>query len=809
MTISYNWLLDYLPVSDTDISTYIQPASLSNILTAIGLEVESMHKAETIKGGLHGLVVGEVLTCEKHPDADKLKLTTVNTGNEILQIVCGAANVAAGLKVIVAPAGTTIYPFAGGEISLKKTKIRGAESNGMICAADEIGLSDDHSGIIILPDFIIAGTPAAEIYPSDEDHIYEIGLTPNRTDAMSHYGVARDVCAYLTHHLKKNIQAVLPENNLSAKVGTSGIDVKIKDTNACMRYSGVLIQNIEVKESAEWMKKKLQAIGVKPINNIVDITNFILHESGQPLHAFDADKIAGNQVIVQHATENFVFKTLDEKERKLAATDIMICNAKEPMCIAGVYGGINSGVTGYTKNIFLESAAFYSTSIRKTSTSLQLRTDAATRFEKGTDVSKTLDVLKRAASLILQMAGGNIAGDLVDVYPSPAEAVHIHLPFSFVKKLSGKKYLNEDIIRILKALGFEISEEKEDSMMVKVPAYKNDIHHPADLVEEIMRIDGLDNIEIPSSITITPAVEKLAAKASIREKISNYLSASCHEIFTNSITNSHLYSENALQSSVKMINSLSAELDVLRPEMMNSGLAALSHNINRKQTELRFYEFGKTYSQADQQYTETEHLSIYLTGQVSDSDWNHKPEKSSIYYLKGMLQSVFEIIGAKDVSFVPAESEVLTNALQIQFRRKPVGICGQVAAAVSQKYDFRQAVFFADVEWIQLIDEKKNEKYKEISKFPSAVRDLALVVDKKVVYADIEKATKKLKISNLTAVRLFDVFESEKLGADKKSMAVNFSFADETKTLTDAEIDGMMLQLVQVYEKELKAEIRK
>ncbi len=808
MTISYNWLLDYLPVSDKDISAYIQPEALSGILTAIGLEVESLHKAETIKGGLRGLLVGEVLTCDKHPDADKLKLTTVNIGTEILQIVCGAANVAATQKVIVAPAGTTIYPFSGGEICLKKTKIRGAESNGMICAEDEIGISEDHGGIIVLPESAIPGTPASAIYASDEDHIFEIGLTPNRTDAMSHYGVARDVCAYFSHRLNKKIHPVLPKPDTTNEIGTCGIDVVIENTASCMRYTGALIQNVEVKESAEWMKKKLQAIGIKPINNIVDITNFILHESGQPLHAFDADHISGNKVIIKNATDKQSFITLDEKERILSSSDLMICNAKEPMCIAGVYGGLKSGVTKTTKNIFLESAAFSAESVRKTSLSLNLRTDAATRFEKGTDSSKTLEVLVRALSLIKEMSGGTVSG-IIDVFPTPAEPVIIALPFLFVKKLSGKNYKNDDIIQILTALDFEILQNENENILVKVPSHKNDIHHPADLVEEIMRIDGLDNIDIPASIYITPSIEKLAAKTNIKEKISNYLSSSCHEIFTNSITNSHLYNENILQSSVKMINSLSAELDMLRPEMLNSGLAALSHNINRKNTELRFYEFGKTYSQAEENYIETEHLSVYLTGQVSNADWNHKPEKSSLFYLKGMLHSVFEMIGAQDVVFQPSEKAGLVNALEIFYRRKKIGICGQVAEAVLQKFDIRQPVFFGDIEWMQLLGEKKNEKYKEISKFPSAERDLALVVDKKLNYADIEKATKKLKIGNLTAVRLFDIFESEKLGKDKKSMAVNFSFSDDSKTLTDADIDAMMQQLVHVYEKELNAEIRK
>ena len=539
MTISYNWLSEYLPEK-------IEPEKLSKILTSIGLEVETMEAFEEIKGGLQGLVIGEVLECEKHPDADKLSLTKVNIGTgDTLQIVCGAPNVAVGQKVVVATIGTTIYPSTGEPLTMKKAKIRGAESHGMICAEDEIGLGQSHAGIMVLPATAVVGTPAAEYFNTYTDIIFEIGLTPNRMDAMSHLGVAKDVCAYLSHHNKKDTLVKSPFKN-NFKVDHQGlqIEITIENPTACQRYSGVSIQGVTIAQSPKWLQQKLKSIGLRPISNIVDITNFILHETGQPLHAFDADAIMGRKVIVKNVAEGTPFVTLDDKERKLSAEDLMICNAEAPMCIGGVFGGLHSGVTAATTNIFLESAWFNPITIRKTSFKHSLRTDAATRFEKGVDVSNTVNVLKRAAIMIKEIAGGEIASDITDVYPTPKQKTEVALKYHYLKKLSGKNYHGDTIKNILTSLGFELIKEGQDEMWVKVPFSKPDITIAADLVEEIMRIDGLDNVDIPQMITIAPAVETLAHETTYKEKVANYLvGLGFNEIFTNSITNSAYFTE--------------------------------------------------------------------------------------------------------------------------------------------------------------------------------------------------------------------------------------------------------------------------
>lgn len=564
MTISYKWLSEYLPVT-------VEPERLSRILTSIGLEVESMDNYEEVKGGLKGLLIGEVLTTEKHPNADKLTLTTVNIGTgERLQIVCGAPNVAAGQKVVVAPVGTTIYPAIGDPLTMKVAKIRSVESYGMICAEDEIGLGSSHAGIMVLPADVKVGTTASEYFEPYDDIIYEIGLTPNRMDAMSHWGVARDVCAYLSHHDKKDIKPKLPySNGFKADNNTLAIDVKVENETACPRYSAVSISNVAVKESPKWPQQKLKAIGLRPINNIVDITNYIQHETGQPLHAFDADAIAGKKVIVKNLPEGTAFVTLDEKERKLSAEDLMICNEKEGMCIAGVFGGIHSGVSESTTSIFLESAFFDGVTIRKTSFRHGLRTDAASRFEKGTDISATVNVLKRAALMIKEIGGGEIASEIIDIYPNQKPKAEVAIKYHFLKKLSGKNYHPDAVKNILGSLGFEILKEGIDELRVAVPYHKPDISLPADLVEEVLRIDGLDNVEIPEAITITPSVEENYATETYREKVANYLvGLGFNEIITNSITNAAYFSEEELEQMVKMMNSLSAELNILRNSLL-------------------------------------------------------------------------------------------------------------------------------------------------------------------------------------------------------------------------------------------------
>jgi phenylalanyl-tRNA synthetase beta chain len=547
MTISYKWLSEYLPVT-------VEPERLSRILTSIGLEVESFEKYEETRGGLQGLIIGEVITTEKHPNADKLTLAKVNIGNgEALQIVCGAPNVAAGQKVVVATVGTTIYPITGDPLTMKIAKIRSVESYGMICSEDEIGLGTSHAGIMVLPADTKVGSAAADYFQPYEDWIYEIGLTPNRMEAMSHWGVARDVCAYLSYHDKKNIRPKLPNSNAFKIDNTSLIvDVKVENTAACPRYSAVSITNITIASSPKWLQKKLKAIGQRPINNIVDITNFILHETGQPLHAFDADAIKGKKVVVKNLPDGTSFVTLDEKERKLSSEDLMICDEKEGMCIAGVFGGMHSGVTEKTKNIFLESACFDPITIRKTSFHHGLRTDAAAHFEKGTDISATVNVLKRAALLIKEICGGEIASEIIDVYPEPKEKTQVAIKYHYLKKISGKNYHPDAVKNILSSLGFEIAKEGIDELRILVPYHKPDISLPADIVEEVLRIDGLDNIEIPEAITITPSVEENYAAEILKEKVSGYMvGLGFNEILTNSITNATYFSDPEQQQMVK------------------------------------------------------------------------------------------------------------------------------------------------------------------------------------------------------------------------------------------------------------------
>jgi phenylalanyl-tRNA synthetase beta chain len=808
MIISYNWLCDYLPEA-------VDTERLSKILTSIGLEVESMHKYESLKGGLEGIVVGEVLTCEKHPDADKLKITTVNIGEaEPVQIVCGASNVAAGQKVIVATVGCTLYPSAGEPFAIKKAKIRGVESVGMICAEDEIGLGESHAGIMVLDADKKPGTKAAEIFETYTDTIYEIGLTPNRMDAMSHLGVARDVCAYLWHHDKKEISAVLPfKNGFKADNNDLIIDVQIENENACKRYAGVSISNVAVGESPSWLQNKLKAIGLKPINNIVDATNFILHETGQPLHAFDAAKIVDNKIIVRNATEGEVFKTLDGKERKLFATDLMIANPTASMCIAGVYGGEESGVTNTTTNIFLESAWFNNESIRITSLKHGLRTDAATRFEKGVDISNTINVLKRAALLIKEIAGGEISSDIIDLYPTPVEKTAVALKYHYLKKLSGKNYHADTIKNILKALGFEIQKEGVDELWVNVPYSKTDISIGADIVEEIMRIDGLDNIEIPATISIAPSADNDNGKAAMQEKIANNLTGSGFaEIFTNSITDSKYYDEAVLSTTVKMINNLSANLDVMRPSLLQTGLEVVAYNQNRKNANLKMYEFGKTYHTSGVgKYTEKMGLALFTTGTAIEGSWKQKDVKADFYFLKGVCEKILASLGIKNIQTSITENTDYEYAVAISIKDNVLAQVGAVSKKIAKQFGIKEDVLCAIVAWDEVVKiaTEKNISYKEVSKFPVVQRDLAIILDKSIAYTEVENAIKENKIVALKSTKLFDIFESDKLGIDKRSMAINFSFSDDTKTLEDADTEMMMQKIITNLEKKLQAEIRK
>lgn len=815
MIISYNWLCDYLPIGEAGMPEIIEPEKLSKILTSIGLEVESLEKKEAVKGGLQGLVIGEVITCEKHPDADKLKLTTVNTGDkEKLQIVCGAANVAVGQKVVVANIGATIYPVNGQPLTMKKAKIRGVESHGMICAEDEIGLGQSHDGIMVLPANAVVGTPASEYFKLTDDYIFEIGLTPNRSDAMSHIGVAKDVCAYLSHHYKKDIVVKSPFKN-NFKPDNQGLQIKVvvENTVACQRYAGVSIEGVTIAESPEWLQQKLKSIGLKPISNIVDITNFILHETGQPLHAFDAAAITGNKVVVKNLPAGTPFVTLDEKERKLTAQDLMICNEEAPMCMAGVYGGIHSGVTNTTKNIFLESAWFNPTDIRKTSLHHGLRTDAATRFEKGVDINNTVNVLKRAALLIKEIAGGEIASDIIDVYPVPRLKTEISLKYHYLKKLSGKNYHSDTIKNILHSLGFELIKEGVDEMRFAVPFSKPDIKLAADIVEEIMRIDGLDNVDIPSMISIAPAMETMAHENAYTEKIAEYLAGSgFREIFTNSISNSAYYSDAVLKHTVKMINNLSEELNILRPAMLESGLTSIAYNLNRKNSDLKFFEFGKTYLVNEAgKYIESNHLVIYITGNKTADGWKQKAEKTDLYFIKAVFEKIIHVLGLQIDGYNISENDNLENCLQVSIKKETIAEIGIVSKTKAAQFDIKQPVLYADLNWDRLLalNKKINLQYREVSKYPLVNRDLAIIVNKALPFDAVEKATKAAGISKLQSIGLFDIFESEKIGAGKKSMAISFTFLDEEKTMTDKEIDSMMSRIISTYEKELGAEVRR
>jgi phenylalanyl-tRNA synthetase beta chain len=808
MTISYKWLSEYLPVT-------VEPDRLARILTSIGLEVESFEKFEEVKGGLKGLIIGEVLSTEKHPNADKLTLTKVSIGNgEPLQIVCGAPNVEAGQKVVIAKVGTTIYPINNEPITMRVATIRNVESHGMICAEDEVGLGTSHAGIMILKEDTKVGSDAAEYFQPYEDWIYELGITPNRMDAMSHWGVARDVCAYLAHHDKKELRPKIPNSN-SFKVDNKSlpVSVSVENTNACQRYSGISIAGVAIKESPQWLQKKLKAIGLRPINNIVDITNFIQHETGQPLHAFDANELKGKKIIVKNLPEGTKFITLDEKERMLSKEDLMICDAEDGICIAGVFGGLHSGVTGKTENIFLESAWFNPVDIRKTSFRHGLRTDAATRFEKNIDISNTVLVLKRAALMIKEVSGGQIASDIVDVYPDPAQKTEVSLKYHYLKKLSGKNYHPDTVKNILVSLGFDIVKDGIDEIRVVVPFSKPDISLPADIVEEILRIDGLDNIEIPTAITITPSVEENYLAHTLKEKVANYfVGLGFHEMMTNSITNASYFNEEEKQQMVKMLNSLSAELNILRPSLMETSLEVVARNLSHKNNNLKLFEFGKGYFTSGQgKYHEMEQVCIVISGDITGQSWKGKPVPADFFYIKGVVSSVLQMLGINPDTVETLPVPKLQDHIIYKANGELVAGAGEVNPKVLAQFGIKQPVYFAALNWeaVLRLTLKQTLSIKELPRFPSVLRDISMVVPKHLAYTEVEKSVNNLKLSKLQEVKLFDIFESEKLGTDKKSIAVSFTFLDEEKTLTDKEIDGWMSTIMTTLEKELKAEIRK
>lgn len=800
MTISYSWLLEYLPEA-------LPVAELGNILTSIGLEVEAVEKAESVKGGLEGLLIGEVLTCEKHPNADKLSVTTVNIGAaEALHIVCGAPNVAAGQRVVVAPVGATVHPTDGEAFLIKKAKIRGERSEGMICAEDEIGLGKSHEGIMILPADAPVGMPAKDYFKIPEaGYAIHIGLTPNRSDAMSHIGVARDVCAYLTHHHGSRHHVVLPQSALPAK-GDKQLDIQVNiaAVEACPRYMAVSIAGVKIAPSPQWLQDRLAEIGLRSINNVVDITNFVLHEYGQPLHAFDADKIKGNEINVRFLPGGTVFKALDEKEYKLRGDDLVICDAEGPIAIGGVFGGLDSGVSDTTTNIFLESAYFTASYIRRTSLHHGLRTDAATHFEKGVDIANVYNALERAAQMICEIAGGSIASGVVDVYPNKIEPVSIDVPYDYIRKICGKQYEIATMQAIVTALGFVIESDDANGMVLLVPTNKADVLQAADIAEEILRIDGLDNVQIPAKLNITLS-KALPNDRNERDKTAQQLcDMGFHEIVTNSIVNSKYYP--GREDLVRMLNSLSSELDILRPAMLESGLEVIAYNCNRKNQDLCLFEFGKTYIQQENKYIETPQLALWLTGDVQAANWKAKAVAADLFYLKGILQNLCAMSGIKNLQLSYDDAGIVNWKWKNEVLMTAMQVPGQRAKDFDVKQDVFHAVINWDI-WLKALSANKI-KYAEVPKFPAVNRDLAIILDQGISYQQVQQVTNQLKLEGLMDYDLFDVFESEKLGAGKKSYALSYTFQLQDRTLTDTETDQLMQQLMAAYKNKLQAQIR-
>lgn len=814
MKISYNWLKEY-------IKTDLSPDELGILLTDCGLEVESIEKFETVKGGLKGIVIGEVKTKEKHPDADKLNLTTVDVGTgTLLNIVCGASNVEAGQKVVIATIGATLYPSNGEPFEIKKAKIRGKESEGMICAEDEIGLGTSHDGIMVLDASAKIGTQANEFFKIEEDYTFEIGLTPNRADAASHVGVARDLVAILNaKEIAMSHALTLPDERLfKVDETTSKIEVVVEDAIACPRYSGLSISNITVKDSPDWLKNRLKAIGLRPINNIVDATNYVLHELGQPMHAFDADKIKGGKVIVKKLADKTKFKTLDESERELSSEDLMICDSKGGMCIAGVFGGIESGVTAETKNIFLESAYFNPSSVRKSSKRHGLKTDASFRYERGADPNITVYALKRAAILIKEIAVGKISSEIIDIYPTPIE--NFKVPFSFEKceQLIGKKIDLELVKIIITSLGIEIEHEGNDALLLSVPPFKVDVTREQDVIEEVLRIYGYNNVEIPSVLNSSLSFAEKPDKGKIQNVVSELLTNNgFSEMMCLSLTKGEYASKLSSLSedrSVAMMNPLSSDLNVLRQTLLFSGLETIAYNQNRKNADLKLYEFGKTYIAVKGEttkYVETKHLSVFITGRKQEESWNASNDGVNFYTLKGIVKSIIERLGIKDVKLAELSSETFSQALAYNWNKKLLVEFGEVSKAVSSKLmDIKMPVFYADFNWNLILEaiKKSSVVYTEVPKFPEVRRDLALLIDKAIQFEQLEQLAYQSEKNILKNVNLFDVYQGDKLPSGKKSYALSFILQDENATLTDKQIEKIMEKLMKTYQEKVGAEIR-
>ncbi len=820
MNISYNWLKEY-------VSFDLTPAEVAEALTSIGLEVGGVEEVQSIKGGLEGIVIGEVLTCEPHPNSDHMHITTVNLGSgDPVQIVCGAPNVAAGQKVVVATLGTKLYD--GDEcFTIKKSKLRGVESLGMICAEDEVGLGTSHDGIMVLPADAVPGTPAKDYFNIKSDYVLEVDITPNRADACSHYGVARDLYAYLVQAGKATSLTRPSDDAFCVDNQDLPIAIEVADTTACPRYAGVTVKGVTVKESPAWLQDKLRLIGLRPINNVVDVTNYILHAYGQPLHCFDADKIKGGKVIVKTMPQDTPFVTLDGVERKLDAHDLMICNAEEPMCMAGVFGGLDSGSTETTKNVFLESAYFNPTVVRKTARRHGLNTDSSFRFERGIDPNSVIYCLKQAAMLIKELAGGTISMDIKDLYPHPIADFTVDLNYQYVHDLVGKTIPVETIKRIVTSLEMKILSETSEGITLQVPAYRVDVQRPCDVVEDILRIYGYNNVEIPttlkSSLTVKGEVDQW-------QKMQNLISeqlVGCgfNEILNNSLTKSAYYDgleTYPSQHLVMLMNPLSSDLNCMRQTLLFGGLESIRHNVNRKCADLKFFEFGNCYYyHADKKnpekplaaYSENNHLALWVTGKRVSNSWAHPEENSSVYELKAYVLNIFTRLGLNlgSVVFGNLSNDIYSVAVTVQTRGgKLLATYGVLTKKLQKAFDLDDEVYYAEINWHELMKAVKNVKvsYTEISKYPAVKRDLALLLDKNVQFAEVEKIAYDTERKLLKAVELFDVYEGKNLEPGKKSYAVSFLLQDEHATLNDKQIDKIMQKLIANLENKLGAKLR-
>jgi len=808
MKISYNWLKQFLQVDWEENKT-------SELLTDLGLEVEGIETKESIKGSLEGILVGEVLTCVQHPNADRLKITTVDLGTGVpVQIVCGAPNVDAGQKVPVATIGTTLYDDKGVGFKIKKGKIRGEESHGMICAEDELGLGTSHDGILILNKKLKVGTPAAEVFNIETDQVFEIGLTPNRADAMSHYGVARDFRAGLIQH-GINLELITPSvSDFHVEQRRLRIDVEVENKDLAPRYCGISIVDIEVKDSPEWIQNRLKSIGITPKNNIVDITNYVLHELGQPLHAFDASKIKGNKVIVKTLAQGTKFTTLDEVERELHSEDIMICDSESnPLCIAGVFGGINSGVSEKTTSIFLESAYFNPVSIRKTAKRHALNTDASFRFERGIDINFTKYALKRAAILIKEYANGKTASDVIDFYPEKIEDFQVFLSYESAFRLIGQEIDKETIKNILASLEIKISSETEGGLGLTIPSYRVDVQREADIIEEILRVYGYNNIKFSHKLNTSISFDS-NKDISLENIVANQLTTlGFNETMANSLTKEEYssFSENLKSEfNVTMLNPLSNDLKVMRQSLLFSGLESISYNLNRKNNSLKLYEFGKTYHKYEKGYQEDKHLTIFVSGARTKDSWTSLTQNSEFFYLKGIVMSILERIGVTNIKTSPVKSDVFSEGIVLSLGKNKLVEFGVIKKKILKEFGIKQEVLFADFDWTSIlsISGKKKIKVSMLPKFPSVKRDLALLLDEKITFKEIYDLAFQSERNLLKDLGLFDVYEGDKLPEGKKSYAVSFVLQDNNKTLEDRQIDKIMQKLQQSFEKNLGAVLR-